>query len=54
MAVVSNENRVTLIRCNNDFLLKYEDITVLVANSGVIWKITFEIQYNFEELDYFV
>ena len=54
MAVVSNENRVTLIMCKNDFLLKFQNIILLVANSDIIRKITFEIQYNFGELDYFV
>ena len=45
LAVVSNENRVSLIRCF--FLLKFQNIILPVANSGVIRKIIFEIQYNF-------
>ena len=53
MAAVSNWNRVTLMRCKNDFY-KIKKIILPVASSGVIRKITFEIQYNFRGLDHFV
>ena len=36
------------------FFLKFQNIIRPVANSGVIRKITFEIQYNLGVLDYFV